>query len=108
MSALQIRSQSPMGRYALNIHWTDGHESILPLRSLRAHCPCEACAAIRAEEEQPPGSPEIALLSSEEIGEDNIYLNWSDGHETWYLLRELRSLCRCAFCVGEPERPITG
>lgn len=107
MSQVQIRTHSRMGRYALNIHWTDGHESILPLRSLRAHCRCEACEAIRADEKL-PGSPDIALDSLEEVGDENLYLSWSDGHETWYLLRELRALCRCAFCIGEPERPITG
>lgn len=107
MSAAQIRSLAPMGHYALQVHWEDGHESILPLRHLRAHCPCAACEAIRAEE-RPPGSADIALNLSEKVGEDNICLRWSDEHETWYLAAELRALCRCAFCIGEPERPITG
>jgi len=36
----------PVGRYAIQIQWSDGHESgIYPFRRLRALCPCEACAA---------------------------------------------------------------
>ena len=103
----RIRSHAAMGHYAVQVHWEDGHESILPLRNLRAHCPCSQCDAIRAED-RPPGSGDIALISSEMVGEDNLCLRWSDGHETWYLTAELRSLCRCAYCIGEPERPITG
>jgi len=107
MSTLALRSLGEMGHYALNLNWEDGHESILPLRHLRAHCPCEDCEAIRAED-RPPGSAEIAVVHMELVGDQNLHLRWSDDHETWYLLTELRSLCRCAFCVGEPERPLTG
>lgn len=38
----------PVGRYAIQIAWSDGHETgIHPFRRLRALCPCEACAAQR-------------------------------------------------------------
>ncbi|MEW6301056.1 MAG: gamma-butyrobetaine hydroxylase-like domain-containing protein [Thermodesulfobacteriota bacterium] len=33
---------------------------------------------------------------------------WEDGHETVFLPEELRGLCRCAQCQGEPDYPITG
>lgn len=107
MSALALRSLGEMGHYALNLNWADGHESILPIRHLRAHCPCDTCAAIR-EEERPPGSADVQLSRMELIGDQNLHLEWSDNHDTWYLLAELRSLCRCAYCIGEPERPLTG
>ena len=34
----------PVGRYAIQIEWSDGHESgIYPFRRLRSLCGCEAC-----------------------------------------------------------------
>ena len=37
-----------------------------------------------------------------------IVIFWSDGHETLFLVEELRDLCGCAACKGEPNYPITG
>ncbi len=102
-----IRQTRRIGHYALGIDWVDGHESIMPYSSLRAHCPCETCAALRSEE-RVPGAPGIQLGSIDVMGDASAFLTWSDGHESVYLLPELRALCRCAYCVGEPERPITG
>lgn len=35
---------TPVGRYAIQIAWSDGHETgIYPFRRLRALCPCAAC-----------------------------------------------------------------
>jgi ATP-binding protein involved in chromosome partitioning len=37
-----------MGQYAIQIGWTDGHDTgIYGFRDLRRNCPCAACAAIR-------------------------------------------------------------
>lgn len=102
-----IRSTKLVGRYAVGIEWRDGHDSILPLTHLRAHCPCERCDADRGREEL-PGGGQAQLVSLDRLGDASIFLRWNDGHETFYLLPELRSLCRCALCIGEPERPITG
>ena len=39
---------NPVGRYALNPVWRDGHESgIYSYQYLRELCPCPACAAAR-------------------------------------------------------------
>ncbi|HZR80716.1 MAG TPA: gamma-butyrobetaine hydroxylase-like domain-containing protein [Candidatus Binatia bacterium] len=103
----KIRSTSLVGRYALGVDWSDGHDSIMPFAHLRAHCPCEECAARRAEGAA-PGARDLELAAVELLGDESVFLRWSDGHETLYLLPELRALCRCAYCVGEPERPITG
>ena len=36
----------PVGRYAIQIEWSDGHATgIYPFRRLRALCPCAACRA---------------------------------------------------------------
>ena len=105
-SAPKIRSTNAVGRYALGVDWSDGHDSILPYSNLRGHCTCDACTAIRAAGDVPTGNTELATLDL--LGEESIFLRWADGHETLYLIPELRALCRCAHCVGEPERPITG
>ncbi len=37
---------SPVGRYAVRIHWSDGHATgLYTFARLRADCPCEACRA---------------------------------------------------------------
>lgn len=102
-----IRQTRRIGHYALGVDWVDGHESIMPYTNLRAHCPCEECAALRSDD-RVPGDRGIQLRSIDVMGDASAFLTWSDGHESVYLLPELRALCRCAYCVGEPERPITG
>ncbi len=47
--AIAIASLRPVGAYALQIVWSDGHDSgIYPFERLRRDCPCEACVAGRA------------------------------------------------------------
>lgn len=42
---------APVGRYAIQIDWSDGHETgIYPFRRLRALCACAACRSERAPE----------------------------------------------------------
>ena len=103
--AVRIDKLTQVGRYALGVQWGDGHDSILPLRSIRAACPCDACAgtAPRALE---PAAEQPALVDL--LGGRSIFLRWADGHETVLLTSELRDLCRCARCVGEPDYPISG
>lgn len=103
----RIRQTRRVGHYALGIDWEDGHESIMPYSSLRAHCPCGDCARVR-NDGRVPGEPGTQLESLDVFGDASAFFTWSDGHESAYLLPELRALCRCAYCAGEPERPITG
>ena len=103
MSAPRIRKLREVGRYAIGINWADGHDSILPYRVLRAQCPCDACRAADAEPPATAGEP----AGIERIGDATIALRWTDGHETLFVAAELRALCRCAHCVGEPSYPIT-
>jgi DUF971 family protein len=47
--AVTIVELRPVGSYAVQIVWSDGHDSgIFPFERLRADCPCEECAAARA------------------------------------------------------------
>jgi DUF971 family protein len=102
--APRIRGFNEVGRYAIGIQWADGHDSIFPLRNLRNACPCNAC--VTAESTVSPDSPR--LLQFSRLGDSAIYLEWADGHETLYTNAQLRALCRCALCIQEPERPLTG
>src|SRR6266403_1329894 len=43
-----------------------------------------------------------------EVGRYALGVLWGDRHETLLLLEEVRALCRCARCAGEPEYPISG
>lgn len=101
----RIRGLNEVGRYAVGVQWADGHDSIYPLDSLRRFCPCNVCGG-RIDGEIPAASRRLAQLSR--MGEAAVFLEWNDGHGTLYTTTQLRDLCRCAYCAGEPERPITG
>ncbi len=100
-----IRSLHEVGRYAIGVQWSDGHDSIFPLENLRRHCPCEACKGL-VEGDIPHASQRLRQFSR--LGEQAVFIGWADGHETLFTVGQLRGLCGCAYCVAEPERPITG
>ena len=104
--ATRIVKLAEVGRYALGVDWGDGHESIFPFRSLRAACPCEACVAAAPDATRPPDADRLARV--ETLGDASVFLRWADGHEELLMVDELRDLCRCARCVGEPDYPISG
>jgi DUF971 family protein len=103
--ALRIDKLTQVGRYALGVQWGDGHDSILPHRNIRRACSCEACAAAPAAELAPTAETPALV---DVLGARSIFIRWADGHETWLLVSELRDLCRCARCAGEPNYPISG
>lgn len=102
-----MRALREVGRYAVGIDWSDGHDSILPYRHLRQSCPCESCLAVDpATLEHTPGAIELARM--QQIGATTLFLAWGDRHESLFVADELRRLCRCAHCIGEPDYPISG
>jgi DUF971 family protein len=103
-----MRALREVGRYAVGIDWSDGHDSILPYRHLRQSCPCDACLATPdpASLERTPGAIELARM--QQIGGTTLFLAWGDRHETLFVAAEQRALCRCAHCIGEPDYPISG
>jgi len=104
--ATHIERLSEVGHYALGVQWGDRHDSILPHRSIRRACPCDACAARPADAPLSPAAERLAQV--ELLGDRSVFLRWADGHETVMLIEELRDLCRCARCVGESDYPISG
>jgi DUF971 family protein len=101
----EIRGLNEVGRYAVGVQWTDGHDSIYPLVNLRRACLCNVCAGAAGGEISAEGE---RLLQLSRLGEAAVYLGWVDGHETLFTVAQLRELCRCAMCAQEPEHPITG
>ena len=103
--ALRIDKLTQVGRYALGVQWGDGHDSILPHRNVRRACPCDACAA-EPSTAVAPAAEQPTLVDV--LGGRSVFVRWADGHETLLLVEELRDLCRCARCAGEPDYPISG
>jgi DUF971 family protein len=101
----KIRGLNEVGRYAVGVQWVDGHDSIFPLQELRRHCPCLECNG-GVKGEIPPQAQRLMQLSR--LGEQGVFLEWGDGHESLYTMAQLRERCRCAYCVPEPEKPVTG
>lgn len=101
-----IVSIQPVGRYALGVNWQDRHESIFPFANLRGACPCVECEPSRSANREPSEAGRT-LESVQRLQEASLMLHWADGHETLFLVEELRDLCGCALCKGEPEYPIT-
>src|ERR1044072_5513695 len=97
---------SPVGRYALGVKCADRHDSIFPFENLRRLCPCDECANTEAVSRQ-PGETERRLDSVVRLQDASLMLRWGDGHETLFLVEELRTACGCAACKGEPDYPIT-
>ncbi len=102
-----IASLQPVGRYALGVAWGDKHESIYPFTNLRRLCPCLDCERSQAVKREPSEAAR-ALEGVQPIAEASVLLRWGDGHETLFLVEELREVCSCATCKGEPDYPITG
>jgi DUF971 family protein len=100
-----IKGLNEVGRYAVGVQWADGHDSIFPLENLRRYCPCNECGG-EVDGAIPDSHQHMLQLSR--LGDSGLYIGWSDGHETLYTTTQLRARCRCAYCAGEPEKPITG
>lgn len=97
-------------RGLMYLRWQDDHESLIPLDTVRQHCPCAECRHLR--EQNATADPlrvlpaNLAQPSTEPIGVQAVGLYalqifWSDGHQTgiypWGLLR---ALCPCRACTG--------
>jgi DUF971 family protein len=74
----------------LEVHWADGHRSLIPLDQLRRACPCAACRASRDEHARSPlavnrpvGKPgeTVVVDQAELVGDCGLRIRWQDGHE---------------------------
>jgi DUF971 family protein len=85
----------------LKIAWSDGTDSFVPWRTLRANCPCASCIEERAKPPDPfrilspqeiqAGEP--APVSMKPVGHYAYQITWNDGHATGiYPVELLRKL----------------
>jgi DUF971 family protein len=103
-----VEKLKQVGRYALGVEWGDGHDSIIPHRTVRLVCPCDTCAAGPPDPDTPLPPAAEQPVRVELLGDEAVFIAWADRHETVLLTEELRALCRCAYCAGEPQYPISG
>lgn len=97
------RVAASRSRGVLILDWDDGARSEIPLRGLRAACPCAECRGGHAGMGE-PGSPEMLqrplpegwsgeLTQLEGVGNYALQPVWSDGHSygiySWEYLRQL-------------------
>src|ERR1700677_1402553 len=101
----KIKGLNEVGRYAVGVQWIDGHDSIFPHENLRRFCPCNECGS---EVDGAIPDAKQLMLQLSRLGDTGLYIGWADGHETLYTTTQLRARFRCAYCAGEPEKPITG
>ena len=89
----------------LGITWSDGHESVYPVKLLREKCPCANCIdEWSGEKKIKPGSipDSIRPLKLSAVGLYALQFAWNDGHSTGlYPHGLLRSLCQCNACRAQ-------
>jgi ATP-binding protein involved in chromosome partitioning len=93
VTPVQIRQS---GERELAIRWSDGRESIYPVRDLRLACGCAHCIDewSGAGRLDPASVPEdVRPLRIESVGRYAIQIEWSDGHASGiYPFERLRQL----------------
>ncbi len=93
-----------VGDRAVEIRWSDGHESRYVFRDLRLECPCALCV------DEDTGQPridstrvpmDVRPLDVRTVGRYALQFSWSDGHNTGiYTYDKLRALD-----AGAPPAP---
>ena len=73
----------------LAIKWDDGHESYIPLKHLRRHCPCAGCKGemdvmgnVYKGPDRPLGPTAFQLKHLQTVGGYAIQPIWADGHSS--------------------------
>ena len=96
----------------LRVAWLDGHNSVYPLRWLRANCPCATCreerraSALNTDELKLFSGPlpSAEIVAAELVGNYAVRFTWADGHATGiYVFSALRASCPCLEC--NPDGP---
>lgn len=93
----------------LRIKWSDGHETVSKLVTVRLACSCATCNERRREHggqladnfDALPGSIKHPTISDiRAVGGYAINFTWGDGHQHGlYTFAALRAICECADCA---------
>jgi DUF971 family protein len=107
---------------SLAVVWDDGHETVIPVNTLREFCPCATCRQARKERaaEKPAGAKRRTLTvlgvatrfeigGLEHVGTYALGVSWKDDHRSIFAYDYLSEICPCAACDakrGGPPRPL--
>lgn len=90
------------GARQLTVRWDDGHESIYPIKYLRAECACAMCVnELTGVRQLDPATiaEDITITDAQHVGRYGVRFKFSDQHNdgifTW---ERLRALCPCDAC----------
>ena len=103
MADLHLTAMRQVDDDKLGITWSDGHESVIPVRSIRLACRCANCVEELSgkpllDERAVPADVRPVVINP--VGRYALHIAWSDGHTTGiYTYELLRSLCACPACV---------
>ena len=83
MKPVQIKVKE---KKELCIRWSDGSESVIPLRKLRRLCPCATCISEREGHSKNYipifNESQIRIAAINEVGSYAVQISWKDGHNT--------------------------
>ena len=92
-------------RGLMYVKWQDGHESLIPLTTVRYHCPCATCREQRRRADADDLTEIFAgantePTSAQPAGNYALRISWADGHASGiYTWEYLRRMCPCEECV---------
>jgi len=96
-AAIKPRNLAIAG-HSLAMAWGDGHESYIPMETLRRHCPCTFC---KDRSSEPAGDDGTTIARLVPVGAYAVQIVWSDGHDSGiHTYESLRRLCPCPGCIG--------
>lgn len=100
MTPTQISLSKPD---VLSLKWSDGTDTLIPLKALRDNCPCASCQGetVLLKTYKPAEQPELqgkyVLKGAQQVGHYALQIIWGDGHQTGiYTWEKLRSLSNTA------------
>lgn len=112
MNSLRILKLKQLDNARLSWGWSDGHDGLVTLQTLRDRCPCAECngetVLLRTHEppepvKETPGR--YVLKGAETVGEYALKFVWGDGHDMGlYTWEHLRRMCECEACSVQRAR----
>ncbi|MDZ4697178.1 MAG: DUF971 domain-containing protein [Deltaproteobacteria bacterium] len=98
-------------RKNITFRWPDGHESIIPARTLRLKCRCAQCVEEWSGKPlvEPSQIPDhLRAKGIQLVGQYGMSIEWSESPcANIYNFRDLRAMCPCDACNALREQGVT-